>query len=95
MMQLMCPWCGARDESEFVCGGTSHIARPDPAASDELWGQYLFFRDNPQGVHFERWRHAYGCGCWFNIARHTLTHEVLAVYRMSDSPPAVEANGVP
>ena len=37
-------------------------------------------RDNPRGVHLERWRHAYGCGCWFNIARHTVTHEVLAVY---------------
>jgi heterotetrameric sarcosine oxidase delta subunit len=95
MMQLRCPWCGARDESEFVCGGTSHIARPDPAAGDELWGEYLFFRDNPQGVHFEHWRHAYGCGCWFNIARHTLTHEVLAVYRMTEPAPAVEANGVP
>jgi len=56
MMQLRCPWCGARDESEFVCGGTSHIARPEPGASDERWGEYLFFRDNPQGVHFERWR---------------------------------------
>jgi sarcosine oxidase, subunit delta len=94
MMQLRCPWCGERDEGEFVCGGTSHIARPDPAASDELWGQYLFFRDNLQGVHFERWRHAYGCGCWFNIARHTLTHEVLAVYRMTEPAPAVEASGV-
>ena len=95
MMQLRCPWCGARDESEFLCGGTSHIARPDPAASDERWGDYLFFRDNPRGVHFERWRHAYGCGCWFNIARHTLTHEVLAVYRMTEPAPAVEANGAP
>ena len=95
MMQLRCPWCGARDESEFVCGGTSHIARPEPGASDERWGEYLFFRENPQGVHFERWRHAYGCGCWFNIARHTLTHEVLAVYRMTEPAPAVETNGVP
>ncbi len=26
---------------------------------------YLFMRENPKGVHFERWRHAYGCGKWF------------------------------
>ncbi len=30
---------------------------------------YLFFRDNPKGVHLERWRHGFGCGQWFNVAR--------------------------
>src|SRR6266446_5069193 len=59
MMQLKCPWCGLRDESEFVCGGTTHLIRPDAAASDATWGEYLFFRDNPKGVHRERWRRAY------------------------------------
>jgi heterotetrameric sarcosine oxidase delta subunit len=44
-------------------------------------------------VHLERWRHAYGCGCWFNIARHTVTHEVLAVYGIDEPPPAL--SGVP
>lgn len=76
-----------RDETEFVCGGTSHIARPQPGASDAEWGEYLFFRDNPRGVHRERWRHAFGCGQWFNVARHTVTHEVRAVYRMDEPPP--------
>ena len=89
MLLLNCPHCGARDENEFVCGGTTHIARPALATSDESWGEYLFFRDNPQGVHLERWRHAYGCGEWFNVARHTVTHEILAVYAMSEPPPAV------
>ncbi len=87
MMQLSCPWCGPRDESEFVCGGTTHIARP-ALASDEEWGEYLFFRDNPRGLHRERWRHAYGCGQWFNVARHTVTHEVVSVYVMGAAPPA-------
>jgi sarcosine oxidase, subunit delta len=94
MMQLPCPDCGPRDESEFSCGGTTHISRPDLNASDVAWGEYLFFRDNPKGVHFERWRHTYGCGSWFNLARHTVTHRVLAVYRMSESPPQLP-NGVP
>jgi heterotetrameric sarcosine oxidase delta subunit len=78
-----------RDESEFLCAGTTHIARPDLDVTDAHWGQYLFFRDNPKGVHRERWRHAYGCGQWFNVARHTVTHEVLAVYAMTAAAPDV------
>jgi len=88
MMLLTCPYCGPRDEAEFVCGGTTHIARPALDVSDAAWGEYLFFRENPRGVHHERWRHAFGCGQWFNVARHTVTHEVLAVYAMSAPPPA-------
>lgn len=87
MMQLTCPFCGARDEPEFVNGGTTHIARPGPDASDQEWGEYLFFRDNPKGMHHERWRHAYGCGQWFNVVRHTVTHEVQSVYGIAESPP--------
>jgi sarcosine oxidase subunit delta len=55
-------------------------------ASDEAWADYLFLRDNPRGVHLERWHHTFGCGQWFNIARSTSTHEVLRVYGMSDLP---------
>jgi sarcosine oxidase, subunit delta len=87
MLQLKCPLCGARDEPEFVCGGTTHIVRPPLEASDETWAEYLFFRDNPKGVHLERWRHSFGCGQWFNVARDTATHAVIAVYGMSESPP--------
>jgi heterotetrameric sarcosine oxidase delta subunit len=87
MMQLPCPCCGPRDEAEFVCGGTTHIVRPPLAASDADWGGYLFFRENPRGRHLERWRHAQGCGQWFNLARDTVTHEVLAVYAITEPPP--------
>jgi sarcosine oxidase, subunit delta len=87
MMQLRCPWCAMRDESEFIYGGTTHIERPAPDVSDRLWGEYLFFRDNPKGLHLERWRHAYGCGQWFNAARDTVTHEILAVYRIGEPAP--------
>ena len=89
MMLLRCPWCGERDENEFVCAGTTHITRPGLAADDATWGEYLFFRDNPKGLHLERWRHAFGCGCWFNIARHTVTHEVLAVYGINEPAPVL------
>jgi heterotetrameric sarcosine oxidase delta subunit len=87
MMQLNCPCCGPRDEAEFVCGGTTHIVRPPLDAGDEAWGAYLFFRDNPKGLHFERWRHAQGCGQWFNLARDTVSHAIVAVYALAESPP--------
>ena len=61
--------------------------------TDAVWGAYLFFRENPKGVHLERWRHTWGCGQWFNAARHTVTHEILAVYRMSDPAPDLSAGG--
>jgi sarcosine oxidase subunit delta len=84
MMILDCPWCGRRDEPEFQCGGTTHLVRPSAEVSDEIWGEYLFFRDNPHGMHLERWRHTYGCGQWFNVARNTSTHEVVRIYRMGE-----------
>jgi len=87
MMLIPCIHCGPRDESEFTCGGTSHIARPGLDQSDEIWGAYLFFRDNPKGLHLERWRHTQGCGQWFNLTRSTVTHEILSVYAISDPPP--------
>jgi sarcosine oxidase, subunit delta len=88
MLQIACPWCGLRDEDEYRHGGESHAARPATTADDALWGDYLFNRVNPRGVHCERWLHAYGCGRWFNIARDTVTHEILAVYRMGEPRPA-------
>jgi sarcosine oxidase subunit delta len=87
MMQFVCPWCGVRDEPEFVFGGTAHIARPVLGASDQEWSEYLFFRENPKGVHRERWRHSFGCGQWFNVARNTITHEVLSVYAIIEAAP--------
>lgn len=87
MMQIACPWCGVRDEPEFVYGGTTAIVRPALDASDQVWGEYLFFRDNPKGVHHERWRHGFGCGQWFNVARNTVTHEVLSVYGVCEAAP--------
>lgn len=90
MMMIPCPWCGPRPENEFHCGGASHIQRPALDCTDETWGEYLFLRDNPIGVHAERWRHTYGCGRWFNVLRHTVTHEIKAVYQMTDPKPALD-----
>jgi len=60
--------------------------------TDAVWADYLFFRDNPKGVIFERWVHSHGCGEWFNVARDTVTHEILAIYPMGDPKP--EQKGV-
>jgi sarcosine oxidase subunit delta len=61
--------------------------RPLIDCSDEVWGNYLFFRENPKGLHAERWRHTFGCGQWFNIVRDTVTHEVSAVYGITEAQP--------
>ena len=91
MLLIPCPWCGSRDETEFTCGGEAHIARPKQpqALDDEAWAEYLFMRKNPKGVRFERWWHSHGCRRWFNVARHTVSDEILAVYRMGEAPPTI------
>ncbi|KQS05001.1 sarcosine oxidase subunit delta [Sphingomonas sp. Leaf357] len=89
MLLINCPLCGPRDELEFRCGGESHVSRPGPAetVSDTDWSAYLFARSNPKGVHYERWVHAFGCRRWFNVARHTVTHRIEAIYAMHERPP--------
>lgn len=87
MLRIPCPYCGLRDEPEFTFGGPAHVTRPAFDVSDDIWADYLFNRDNPQGPHHERWLHTYGCGRWFNIVRGTVTHEIHAVYRMGESKP--------
>lgn len=91
MMLIPCPWCGPREQLEFRCGGESHISRPGPAekVSDESWGEYLFARINPKGIHYERWQHGQGCGLWFNVARDTATHRIEAVYAIDAPPPVI------
>ena len=89
MLNIECPWCGSRIEAEFQCGGQAHIRRPsdDGAVCDREWAEYLFYRKNPKGVEYERWAHRFGCGQWFNVARDAVTHEILAVYPITDPKP--------
>lgn len=89
MFLIYCPYCEElREEPEFHAKGQAHIARPqDPeACSDEAWGDYLFFRDNPRGIHHELWVHAIGCRKFFNITRNTVSYEILETYRMGEQP---------
>lgn len=91
MFIIQCPWCGERDMSEFSCGGEAHIKRPNDSEelTDEEWAQFVFMRQNPKGRYAERWNHSAGCRQWFNILRNTATDELLAVYKMSETPPDI------
>lgn len=81
MLILTCPYCGIdADETDLAPGGEAHIMRQGADATDEDFEAYLFHKRNPRGVHFERWRHVYGCGKWFHAARDTLTLEVFGTY---------------
>ncbi len=89
MLQIECPWCGPRDESEFSYGGEAHIVRPtDPdALNDEQWADYLFMRKNTKGIFLEQWNHAFGCRRWFNAERDTAAHVFKSVYKVGELPP--------
>ncbi|MFV1876726.1 MULTISPECIES: sarcosine oxidase subunit delta [Nioella] len=88
MLILECPCCGVMaDETELAPGGEAHLKRYGPGSSDEDFEGYLFHRVNPKGVHFERWRHANGCGKWFLAARCTNTLEVFATYSAQTPEP--------
>ena len=91
MLTLKCPYCGVQaDETELHAGGEAHLTRFGPGSSDDDFEAYLFNRANPKGVHFERWRHAYGCGKWFHAARCTVTLEVFGTYPAQTSKPPEE-----
>lgn len=91
MFIIQCPWCGERDMSEFSCGGEAHIERPDGSVelTDEEWAQFVFMRQNSKGRYAERWNHSAGCRQWFNVLRNTATDELLASYKMGETPPDV------
>lgn len=97
MLLIFCPWCGARPETEFRYGGEAHIARPENPTDlkDDEWAEFLFMRDNPKGIFAERWSHSHGCRKWFNVLRHTVSHEILAVYKSGDKRPHLNGNELP
>jgi sarcosine oxidase subunit delta len=82
MIVIRCPYCHEdRTEEELRFGGEAEIVRPNPPeeASDAAWTEYLYFRNNPKGLHQEHWCCATGCGQWFKVARDTVSHDVLEV----------------
>ena len=89
MHHIYCPYCEEmREEEEYSYTGEAHIERPkDPASlSDEAWGDYLFFRTNPRGIHHEMWYHAAGCRRYFNATRDTHSYKIHETYKMGELP---------
>ncbi len=89
MLLIRCPHCEEnREEEEFTYNGEAHIVRPlQPAAlSDEQWGDYLYFRTNPRGIHREMWFHGIGCRRYFYAQRDTVSYEILETYKVGDKP---------
>jgi heterotetrameric sarcosine oxidase delta subunit len=76
MLKIPCPFCGDRNESEFIHGGPLKSRRPDDASpiDERDWVEYLTVPQNPIGPVQERWWHVRGCGSWFTLTRDTLTH---------------------
>ena len=93
MLLIPCPYCGARPEIEFRYGGEAHIARPpDPAALDDAaWSGFLYLRTNANGLHAERWRHAHGCGRFFNAVRDTVSDKFVVTYEVGAPKPDLAA----
>ena len=92
MLLIHCPYCEMdRPELEFRYGGEAHVARPsDPMATgDQDWAEFLYFRNNPKGIHAERWRHLNGCGRFFNAVRDTVSDKLLATYKAGTPRPAL------
>ena len=91
MLTLQCPYCGVMaEETELSAGGEAHLKRFGPGSSDADFETYMFMRENPKGVHFERWRHSIGCGKWFHAARCTVTLEVFGTYTAQTSTPPAD-----
>ncbi|MEO1657714.1 MAG: sarcosine oxidase subunit delta [Pseudomonadota bacterium] len=84
---ITCPYCGERPQIEFRCGGEAHIERPTggDGADEDQWAAYLYARRNTKGLFRERWYHQYGCRQWFHVERDTTTHEITAVYDITET----------
>ena len=79
-MLIPCPFCGARDLTEFSYLGDGGVPRPDPAGEGALerFVDAVYVRNNPAGLHVELWYHALGCRSWIRVTRYTKTHEISA-----------------
>ena len=92
MLLIPCPHCGPRPEIEFRYAGEAHVARAaDPVSlNDQDWAEYLYFRSNPKGIHFERWRHVSGCARFFNCVRDTVSDKILTTYPAGEKKPDLD-----
>jgi heterotetrameric sarcosine oxidase delta subunit len=84
---LSCPNCGAREVTDFACGGEV-AARPAEKPGFRELNAYVYFRRNVAGVQREWWYHRSGCRAWFLAERDTRTNEVLWTALPEQAPSA-------
>ncbi|MCO4315570.1 sarcosine oxidase subunit delta [Phyllobacterium sp. 21LDTY02-6] len=99
MLLIKCPYCEEeRPELEFRHAGEAHLVREGKIIdqSDEDFAAFLYLRQNPKGLVYERWRHIHGCGRFFNAIRDTVSDKFLTVYKAGEPRPdltAIKAEG--
>lgn len=93
MLLIHCPYCEEeRPELEFRNMGQAHVVRALDIAnqSDEDFEKFLYIRENPKGVNYERWRHIHGCGRFFNAVRHTVSDKFIETYKAGEPKPPLD-----
>ena len=80
---VTCPHCGPRPKEEFTVKGAA-LPRPAADASDVVWFDFVYLRDNPRGSYLEYWHHTSGCRRWLVVDRDTATHEIHATRDAAD-----------
>ncbi len=77
MLWITCSNCGRRPVEEYRFGGELRGAAAsitDPVQRDV---DYVWMRDNIEGVTTERWFHSAGCRRWLTLSRDTITDSVV------------------
>ena len=93
MLQIKCPFCGKRDQTEFSYGGDGQITYPALSADEDSWHDAVFLRQNIYGRQIETWQHSHGCRSWLLVERDTVTHEIFSeVLAHGDWQKQVEKN---
>lgn len=75
-LRIVCPNCGSRPYTEFLCDGEVKrapgvLADPHEDDFDRVW-----MRENVAGRQLERWFHRAGCRRWLSVERDTVTNDV-------------------
>ena len=93
MLLIRCPYCEEElPEIEFRHAGEAHLVRPSDISkmTDEEFSRYFFYRENPKGITYERWRHVQGCGRFFNAVRDTVSDKFIMTYKAGEPKPELE-----
>ena len=85
MLEITCPYCGKRAQTEFTYAGDANPTRPDPETGTECdWYEFVYLRDNPRGPHDELWHHSAGCRRHIKVRRDVVSHEIIATGSPAD-----------